>query len=76
MSSNRSVDPATLAGDPFALAGEQARQNAQQNLLQAADAALDWLSARRAHYPPEQLDPREARHRKALREAIRRVREA
>jgi hypothetical protein len=63
----------TLAGDGFAYA---AQQKAQEELLEAAEAALDWLYDRRAHMPPELFDTREARHRKELRQAIRRVREA
>jgi hypothetical protein len=69
---DRSVDPRTLAGDPIAYA---ARIKAQEELMQAAEAALRWLYDRRAHLPEELLDHREARHRKALREAVRRVRE-
>lgn len=64
----RSVPP---AGDPIYAAGNR---KAQEELLEAAEAALDWLYDRRAHMPPELLDHREARHRKALREAVRRVR--
>jgi hypothetical protein len=65
--------PSVAAGDPIAHA---AQKQAQDELLEAAEAALDWLYSRRAHMPEEMLDGREAKHRKALREAIRKVREA
>ncbi len=51
------------------------KKTAQEELLQEAEAALHWLYVRRAHMPPEQLDPREASHRNALQEAIRKWRE-
>ena len=71
MSSNRSVDRATLAGDGIAYA---AQKQAHAELLEAAETALDWLYDRRAHMPEELLDHREAKHRKVLREAIKRMR--
>ena len=74
MSSNRSVDRATRVGDPFAHAGE-ARTKAQEELMQAAENVLAFLDDRRDHQPPEMLDGREGRHRKALRAAIGRARE-
>jgi hypothetical protein len=48
--------------------GEQHSQKA------GAEAALDWLYERRARMPPEMLDPREAGHRKALGEAVHKLR--
>jgi len=42
----------------------------QEELLEAAENALNWLYDRRAHLPEELLDHREAKHRKALREAL------
>jgi hypothetical protein len=65
--------PEALAGDPIAYA---AHRQAQEELLQAAEATLDWLEDRRRHQPPELFDTREGTHFRALREAIRRVREA
>jgi hypothetical protein len=67
MSSDRSV----AAGDPI---GYAAQQKAEEELLRAAEAVLDWLYDRRAHLPEELLDHREARYRKALCEAIRKAR--
>ena len=66
-----SVDSTTLAGDPFAAAGQR---HAQEELLEAAEAALAWLYDRRAHVPEEMLDPREHKHRKRLFAAIREAR--
>ena len=63
--------PSVAAGGPIAYA---AKQQAQEELLEAAEATLDWLYDRRAHMPEELLDHREARHRKALREAVQRAR--
>ena len=45
----------------------------QEELLEAAENALNWLYNRRAHLPEELLDHREAKHRKALRQAIRKA---
>jgi hypothetical protein len=59
------------AGDPIAYA---AKIKAQEELLEAAEAALSWLYDRRANLPEELLDHREARHCKALREAVRKAR--
>jgi hypothetical protein len=47
---------------------------AQRELLEAAENVVAWLYDRRAHLLEELLDHREARHRKALREAIRQAR--
>ncbi len=65
------LHPSTRSGDPFVAADHH---QGTEELLEVAEATLDWLYDRRAHMPPEMLDPREARHRKALREAIRRAR--
>jgi len=73
MSSNRSVDPATRAGDPFAAAGNR---EAQEELLQAAEAVLAWLDDRQLHVPAEMLDAGEWRHREALHQAIGKIRRA
>jgi hypothetical protein len=67
---NRRIPP---AGDGFYAAGTR---QAQADLLAAVEDTLDWLYVRRAHMLPKLLDHREARHRKALREATRRVRDA
>jgi hypothetical protein len=67
------VDPQTLAGDPVA---HVTQKQAQEDLLRAAENALCWLENRRNHYPPQMRDGREGAHRKALREAIERVRRA
>jgi hypothetical protein len=66
------TDRSVAAGDPFAYA---ARIKAQEELLRAAEEAVAWLDSRRRHYPPQMRDGREGIHRKALQEAIRRVRE-
>jgi hypothetical protein len=66
------TDRSVAAGDPFAYA---ARIKAQEELLEAAENVLAWLDSRRRHYPPQMRDGREGIHRKALAEAIRRVRE-
>ena len=50
-----------------------AEGRAQEELLEAAENALSWLYDRRAHLPEELLDPREAKHRKALRQAVRKA---
>ncbi|MBA2512419.1 MAG: hypothetical protein H0V28_13190 [Rubrobacteraceae bacterium] len=47
---------------------------AQEALLAAAEEALDMLDSRRAHHPPEMIDPREGRVAKALRAAVRAAR--
>ena len=44
------IDPSVAAGDPIAYA---AQQQAQEELLEAAAAALDWLYDRRAHLPED-----------------------
>jgi len=62
-----SVDRETRAGDPFAAA---ARRQAQQQLEEAVEAAVSWLEDRRRHQPLDQHDPRERRHRQALRGAL------
>lgn len=71
--STDSVDPTTLAGDPFALAGTI---KAQEELLDAAEAVLAWLDDRQLHIPIEMLDGPEWKHRRALHAAVRKVREA
>ncbi len=47
----------------------------QEELLEAAEKALAMLDSRRAHHPPEMIDPREGRVAKALRAAVRKVRD-
>lgn len=49
---------------------------AQEELLDAAEKALDMLDSRRAHHPPEMIDPREGRVGAALRTAVRGVRDS
>jgi len=71
MSSSRSLDSQALAGDPIAHA---AQRQAEAELLAVSEQVLDWLYDRRAHMPEELLDHREAKHRKVLREAIKRMR--
>ncbi len=61
------------AGGPIAHA---ARAKAEDELLEAAERALDMLDSRRAHHPPEMIDPREGRVAKALRAAVRGVRDS
>ncbi len=68
MSSNRSVDPTTLAGDPFAA---QPHHHDDGELLRAAAAAMRLLQDRQAHTPAEMLDGRERRVLRQLRAAIR-----
>jgi hypothetical protein len=51
------------------VSGEQHSQKA------GAEAALDWLYERRVHYPPELLDPREGKHSRRLRAALRTLRD-
>jgi hypothetical protein len=68
MSSNRSVDPTTLSGDPFA-----AQPHRDDELLRAAAAAMRLLQDRQAHTPAEMLDGRECRVLRQLREAVRRA---
>jgi hypothetical protein len=63
-------NPSVAGGDGIAY---RANRQAQDELLEAAENALDWLYDRRAHMPPEMLDPREAKHRRALREALGRL---
>lgn len=46
------------------------RHEAQEELLDAAEKALDMLDSRRAHHPPEMIDPREGRVGAALRAAV------
>ncbi len=48
---------------------------AQEELLEAAEKALAMLDSRRAHHPPEMIDPREGRVAKKLRAAVRKVRD-
>jgi hypothetical protein len=60
-------------GDPTAYA---ARIKAQEELLEAAENAVAWLESRRRHYPPQMRDGREGAHRKALQQAIAKLREA
>jgi hypothetical protein len=68
MSSNRSVDPTTLAGDPFAA---QPHDHDDGELLRAAAAAMRLLQDRQQHTPEEHLDGRERRVLRQLRDAIR-----
>jgi hypothetical protein len=65
------VSKQILPGDGIAYRGQR---QAEELLLEVADDVLDWLYDRRAHMPLEMLDGREARHRRVLREAIRKVR--
>ena len=51
-------------------------REAQGELLDAAEKALDMLDSRRAHHPPEMIDPREGRVAKELRTAVRKTRAA
>ena len=69
MSSNRSVDPTTLAGDPFAAQPHQASPD--DALLRAAAAAMRLLQDRQQHMPEEHLDSRERKVLRQLRAAIR-----
>lgn len=64
--SEHSVDGATLAGDPFAAAG-----NPQAQLLDAAQAALRLLDRMDEHMPSDMRFGGEGRVRKQLRAAIR-----
>ena len=68
MSSNRSVDPTTLAGDPFAA---QPDHHDDGELLRAAAAAMRLLQDRQQHTPEEYLDGRERRVLRQLRAAVR-----
>ncbi len=68
------TDGSVSAGDPIAHAARIARIEAQDELLRAAESVLGWLDDRRAHTPPELLDGREGRHRKALGAAVGRLR--
>ena len=54
----------------------QQQAEAQEELLDAAEKALDMLDSRRAHHPPEMIDPREGRVAKALRVAVRKSRDS
>ena len=54
----------------------QQQAEAQEELLDAAEKALDMLDSRRAHHPPEMIDPREGRVAKALRTAVRKSRDS
>ena len=65
--------PETLAGDPIAYA---ARIKAQQQLLEAAEDALAWFERFDTHAPEGLCFGGEAQVRKALREALRKVRGA
>jgi hypothetical protein len=47
---------------------------AQEELLEAAEEALAMLDSRRAHHPPEMIDPREGWVAKTLRAAVRKAR--
>jgi hypothetical protein len=67
MSSNRSVDPTTLAGDPFAAQPD----HHDDELLRAAAAAMRLLQDRQAHTPEGMLDGRERRVLRELRDAVR-----
>lgn len=51
-------------------------REAQEELLDAAEKALAMLDSRRAHHLPEMIDPREGRVSKALRTAVRGVRDS
>jgi hypothetical protein len=68
MSSNRSVDPTTLAGDPIAHA---AQNEGQAELYAAACEAMRLLQSRQQHTPEEMLDGRERKVLQRLRAAIR-----
>jgi hypothetical protein len=68
MSSNRSVDPTTLAGDPIAHA---AQIKAQEELYRAAVVAMRLLQDRQQHTLEEQLDSRERKVLQQLRDAVR-----
>ena len=65
----RSVNPTTLAGDPFAAQAEKAWPD--DELLRAAAAAMRLLQDRQQHTPEEHLDGRERRVLRQLRAAIR-----
>ncbi len=67
MSSNRSVDPTTLAGDPF----RAQPHHHDDELLRAAAAAMRLLQDRQAHTPEEHLDGRERKVLRRLRDAVR-----
>ncbi len=54
----------------------QQQAEAQEELLDAAEKALAMLDSRRAHHPPEMIDPREGRVAKALRAAVRKSRDS
>jgi hypothetical protein len=64
MSSNRSVDPTALAGDPCGA------QTHHDELLRAAAAAMRLLQDRQQHTPEEQLDSRERKVLRQLRDAV------
>lgn len=49
---------------------------AQEELLKAARAVLEWLDGRQVHQPPEMIDGREWRHRRALRSALAKIPES
>jgi len=62
------VDKVSVAaGDPFAYA---AHRQAEAELEEAVEAAVQWLEDRRRHLPLDQHDPRERWHRQALRGAL------
>jgi hypothetical protein len=63
-----SVDPQTLAGDPFAA---QPHDHDDDKLLRAAAAAMRLLQDRQQHTPPEMLDGRERKVLRRLRDAVR-----
>ena len=65
-------DISVAAGDPIAYA---ARQEAQEELLEAAEDALAWFERFGAHAPEGLCFGGEAKVRRALRAAIRQVRE-
>ncbi len=48
---------------------------AYEELLEAAEKALAMLDSRRAHHPPEMIDPREGRVGAALRTAVQGIRD-
>ena len=70
MSSTCSVDPTTLAGDPFAA---QPHHHDDGELLRAAAAAMRLLQDRQQHVPEEHQDGREIKVLRQLRAAVRRA---
>ncbi len=68
------VEHSVAAGDGLAYA---ARQKAQEELLETAESVLAWMDDRAEHAPDEWLeDDRELRHRRRLKRAVRKLRQA